>query len=221
MRVLFVGNSYTHANDLPGMLQDLACAAGNSLETASVTSGGKTLEWHWYNPETREAIDEGDWDFVVLQEHSQRPVEEPEKTLHAAIRLGARIRKVGATPMFYLTWARQHIPEMQDALIETYTRAAREIDAEVAPVGSAWRGALTASPELVLHTADRSHPNVLGTYLTACVFYATLFGETPVGLPNEFACGESVKMVIEEEMAATLQQAAWTAVKEFGKGGED
>jgi Domain of unknown function (DUF4886) len=218
MKVLFVGNSYTHCNDLPGMLQDLACAAGKSLETASVTSGGKTLEWHWYNPETRDAIDAGDWDFVVLQEHSQRPVEEPEKTLHAAIRLGARIRQAGAVPMFYLTWARQHVPEMQDALTETYLRAARELDAEVAPVGLAWRAALTASPDLVLHTADRSHPNILGTYLAACVFYATLFGETPVGLSNELPRDESVKLVIEKEQASTLQQAAWAAVKEFGGG---
>ena len=58
MKVLFIGNSYTYCNNLPGMLQDLSNAAGKTLETAMVASGGKTLEWHWYNPETLDAIDD-------------------------------------------------------------------------------------------------------------------------------------------------------------------
>ncbi len=215
MKVLFIGNSYTYCNNLPRMLVDLANAAGKTLETAMVTSGGKTLEWHWYNPETLDAIDAGQWDFIVLQDHSLRAIEEPESLRRAATKLVARIRKVYATPVLYITWARQHIPEMQGEITETYLRVAREIDALVAPVGPAWRRALTASPGLSLHVEDRSHPNMLGSYFAACVFYATLFGETPVGLSNKIGLSADVTAVVKKDRAILLQETAWASVQEI------
>ncbi len=215
MRILFIGNSYTYCNDLPGMLQGLSQASGNPITTAKVTSGGKTLEWHWYNPATLDSIAEACWDFVVLQDHSLRAVDEPIKLSSAAARLAGRIRAVNANPVLYLTWARQHIPEMQAAINQTYMRVAREIDAKVAPVGSAWRRALNSMPNLSLHVEDRSHPNMLGTYLTACVFFATLCEKTPVGLPNTFELSAGVTAVIKEDIARALQSTAWTSVQEL------
>ena len=216
MKVLFIGNSYTYYNNLPGMLQALSNAAGKTLETAMVTSGGKSLEWHWYNPETLDAIDKGQWDSIVLQDHSLRAVEEPDKLRSAVTKLAARIRKVDAIPLLYPTWARQHIPGMQDAITETYVRVAREIDAMVAPVGCAWRKARVASPGLSLHVEDRSHPSMLGSYLAACVFYATLFGETPVGVPNAFRLPDGVTAV-DKDKAVLLQETAWASVEELSK----
>ena len=37
----------------------------------------------------------------------------------------------------------------------------------------------------VLHDKDGSHPTLAGSYLAACVFFAVLFDETPVGIPAE------------------------------------
>lgn len=215
MNVLFIGNSYTYCNDLPGMLQDVSRACGKRVETAMVASGGKTLEWHWYNPATLDAIAEPGWDFVVLQEQSLGAVEEPEKLSRAAAKLSGRIRAVNATPVLYVTWARQHLPEMQAAITETTLRVAGEIDARPAPVGPAWRRALDATPELSLHVEDRSHPNILGTYLAACVFFATLFEESPVGLANEFGLSAGVTARIDPDIASALQKAAWASVQEL------
>jgi hypothetical protein len=215
MKTLFIGNSYTYCNNLPGMLRDLSNAAGKTVDTAAVTSGGKTLTWHWYNPESLETIAEGGWDFVVLQDQSLRAIEEPEKFRSAASRLAGKIHEVNATPVLYVTWARQHIPEMQDVITETYMRVAREIDAKLAPVGPAWRKALTATPGLSLHVEDRSHPSMLGTYLAACVFYGTLFDETPVGLANEFALSNSVMGMIDKDVVIALQKTAWASIQEF------
>lgn len=215
MKTLFIGNSYTQRNDLPKMLQDLSNAAGKTHETMMITSGGKTLEWHWYNPETLDAIDKGPWDFIILQDHSLRPVEEPDKLCSAVIKFAARIRKGNAIPVLYITWARQHIPEMQDAITEAYLHAAREINARVAPVGPAWRRTLAASPGLALYGVDRSHPSMLGSYLAACVFYATLFGETPVGLSNEIKLSDGVTAVVDKDRAVLLQKMAWASVQEL------
>ncbi len=146
MKVLFIGNSYTYCNNLPGMLQILSQASGKAMATASVTSGGQTLEWHCRNQGSLSAIAAADWDFVVLQDHSLCAVESPEKLRSAAGKLGDRIRAMNATPMLYVTWARQHMPEMQSAITKNYLSVAGEINAKLAPVGPAWRRVLDSLP---------------------------------------------------------------------------
>jgi len=212
MNVLFIGNSYTFCNGLPFMLGDLAKSRGRTVATRKVTKGGVTLRWHSRNPETLDAIAEGGWDFVVLQDQSLAPIERPDMLLGAAIDLAARIRSTGGEPVLYMTWARQHAPETQDAIADAYNRVGAEIDARVAPVGVAWGRSLAAHPGITLHTADRSHPTVEGSYLAACVFHATLLGETPVGLPNGFRAADDAAGAVGAEEAALLQKVAWASV---------
>ncbi|MFM9004523.1 MAG: hypothetical protein ACKOSR_03320, partial [Flavobacteriales bacterium] len=72
-RVLFLGNSYTSVNNLPAMTQACALSAGDSLIIDSNTPGGYTFEGHSTNAISLQKIALGNWDFVVLQEQSQRP----------------------------------------------------------------------------------------------------------------------------------------------------
>jgi hypothetical protein len=48
-------------------------------------------------------------------------------------------------------------------------------------VGLAFARALQERPELALNVQD-GHPTVQGTYLAACVIYATIFAKTPFGI---------------------------------------
>lgn len=208
-RILFIGNSYTYCNELPTMLAQLAAAGGKDVEVHQVTAGGVTLEWHAQNEATLAALCEA-WDFVVLQEHSIRPIQDTPKMAMAVAALQAVIASTGAQTVLYMTWARQHFPEMQAGLARVYAEIAREIGARVAPVGLAWEAALAADPSLALHTEDKSHPTPIGSYLTACVFYATFFGESPVGLPATLTtAGGEVLVEIPEAQARLVQSVAW------------
>jgi hypothetical protein len=213
IKALFIGNSYTYGNNLPVMVRELACAGGKDLETVMVASGGKSLAWHEVNRETVAAIDGGGWDFVILQDHSLQAIDEPEKLCRSVGRFAARIRKRSAIPVLFATWARKHLPEMQETIDAVYGRAAREHNARLAPVGAAWQRALAASPGLVLHQEDWSHPNWLGSYLAACVIVATLFGESPLGLPAATRLSEGVMAVVDQDIAAFLRKTAWASVQ--------
>ena len=212
MRALFIGNSYTYVNDLLGMAQSLARSAGKDLTCESVTSGGKSLAWHWYNPETLDTIAAEGWDWVALQDHSQQGIEHPEQLTSAATRLAGRVRKAGGKPILYVTWTREHIPEMQETITDAYRRAAEKAQARLAPVGPAFALVRVAHPDIQIYHADRSHPSWLGTYLAACVFYSALFETTPVGLSAEFPLQSGVKAVVESDIAKALQGAAWDAI---------
>jgi hypothetical protein len=93
------------------------------------------------------------------------------------------------------------------ALSGAYLTLASQLHAGVAPAGIAWHNALAANPKLVLHTADKSHPNPAGTYLTACVFFASIYGKNPIGLPGKIAG-------LAQRDAQALQTIAWQTVQQ-------
>lgn len=211
-RVLFLGNSYTDVNDLPHVFAELAASGGEHVGTRKVAPGGEDLSGHLTRPETRAALDAGPWDVVVLQEQSQVPASEQLRSQAmepAARSLVATIRALGARPILLETWAhRDGWPEngqadygsMQAAIEASYLAVAGELGVPVAPAGAAWRMVRLESPGLDLWQPDGSHPTTAGTYLAACVLYATIFQRSPVGLRS--AAG------LPSETAQLLQSAA-------------
>jgi len=132
LNVLFIGNSYTAANDLPSMVEGLADAAGGrKIEVDRHLVGGCTLERHVKEKKAIDKIHAKKWDAVVLQEQSLRPVLGRQSMHEYARLLDAEIKQQGAKPVFYLTWARQHIPDMQEgadpATSPDYARAMYQI----------------------------------------------------------------------------------------------
>jgi len=244
LRVLFVGNSYTGVNDLPSLVRALAAAdrGARPVAIARALQGGAQLQWHWtgkgrggkpMRSDVRAVIDKGNFDFVVIQEQSQMSAILPAVTLKYARLLCQAVRKRGAMPVMYMTWARKGVmkdprggshpawtPErMQAAIAATYTRAGKEGRALVAPVGLAWAAVRKARPKLALHARDGSHPSIHGSYLAACVFHAVLTGRTPVGLPVRLTvkAGSRARTLadIPPADARFLQETAQQTVKAF------
>ena len=115
LKVLFIGNSYTSVNDLPSLLAALAEAAGGRrIETDQRLIGACTFERHVKDWKAIEKIRERKWDVVILQENSLQPILNRESMHRYARILHTEISNQGAKTVFYLTWARQHIPQMQD-----------------------------------------------------------------------------------------------------------
>jgi hypothetical protein len=218
LRVLFIGNSYTFYNGGMGSLvQSLANSAKNPrrFEFVEVTKGGQSLEGHWKDGKALGEIRKGNWDYVVLQDHSLRPIEDRTKMYQFARMFDAEIRKTGAKTVFYETWARKNKPDTFANIIQAYTGLAKELSATVAPAGLAWQKVLTANPNLPLHIADLSHPTPAGSYLNACVFYQTFFGQSPEGLPRTLKTAAGKLLVDLPESEATLLQKA--AAESCGK----
>ena len=206
LKMLFVGNSFTARNDLPGLIAKLAAARGKSLEHHLISAGGASLRTHWNAGEARKAIEKGHYDRVVLQEQSTLPVKNA-KRMHENVRLfDEAIKAAGSTTVLYMTWARLNAPESQQAITDAYLGIGQELGATVVPVGLAWQRFLGKHDQPILHDKDQSHPTLAGSYLAACVFLAVLFEESPVGVDAEVAG-------LSEKDVALLQKAAWQECK--------
>jgi hypothetical protein len=180
--VLFIGNSFTARNDLPGLIARLAAAHGIELKHRLISVGGASLRTHWNKGEAAEAIRHGRYDYVVLQEQSTLPVKNAARMKENVRLFDEAIRTAGSKTALYMTWARRHAPETQAAITEAYASVGREVGATVVPVGVAWQQFLRKHDRPALHDKDGSHPSRAGSYLAACVFLAALFGRSPAGL---------------------------------------
>lgn len=198
-RALFLGNSYTAYNSLANLTVDLSGSAGFELEVASNTPGGYTLEGHSTNANSLALIEQGNWDFVILQEQSQRPsfpyAQVQADVFPYATALDELILASNecAETVFYMTWGREEgdagncanwppvctYEGMDDLLRERYVEMGEMNDALVSPVGAVWRYLRENNPELQLFAGDGSHPSAAGSYAAACTFFTVLFRENP------------------------------------------
>jgi hypothetical protein len=191
LRVLFIGNSYTYVNDLPGMLTSIAASAGTSptIATDEVVQGGATLSDHWDAGAAQARINERTWSHVVLQGQSLEPTYPGTGFAEPAVAFGQLAADAGARPTLFVTWARApndpsynsydmlNADEMQDVLTGAYAGVAKQLPGSILScVGEAFRTSLHDHPDIVLHQTDFSHPTVAGTYLAACTFYVALTG---------------------------------------------
>lgn len=212
-RILFIGNSFTNRNDLPGMISQLAIAADKTcqIETERSIANGAALKTHWDRGAARELIRKAVWDFVVLQEQSTLPLKNRQRMHEYVTLFNDEIMQHGGKTALYLTWARRDTFERQDELSDAYLTIGRKLGAVVVPVGVALQRVLEGHPDIELHDRDKSHPNAAGSYLAACVFVATLLGINPVGLPADIAALRK----LPESTARVLQEMAWHTSKPF------
>ena len=198
-RVLFIGNSLTYANDLPGMVATLAKAAGRPIHVESVALPDFGLAEHWHQGDARRAIARGEWTYVVLQQGPSALPESRRTLIDYVKRFHNEIKASGAKTGLYMVWPSQQRRGDFSGVSRSYRAAASEVGATLMPVGDAWREAWAADSRLALYGPDGFHPSQMGTYLAALVIYRQLTGTAPPVLPVFGATADQ---------AALLQQAA-------------
>ena len=226
--VLFIGNSYTFYNDLPGLVQGFASASGCTINVQSETPPGIGFAEH-VEGGAAAAIGRDNWDVVVLQNQSQRaglPLEDVEaQSLPHALTLAAWVEE-NHNPtrlVLYATWGRRdgdtencsYYPQVctfdgqTESLFAGYSLYASETGADLSPVGLAWRlvveDAQAPFDSELLWAPDGSHPTLRGSYLAAAALYESVTQHRP----ESFAGGLSLPE------AAYLRRTAAQALDEL------
>ena len=229
--VLFIGNSFFYYNNsMHGHFNSLVSAANKDykIRSTSATISGSGLSWHnveaYFSPEgvgsysflpgNKVVFNPPDrklFDLAVMLDCSQCPVHPTLRPVffEYAKKHSDTVRKHGAEPVLFMSWAYTEKPDMIDGLADAYTQAGNENNALVIPAGLAFAAALKQRPDFKLIVADGRHPTLAGTYLSACVSYAALFKRSPVGL--SYTAG------LEQADATFLQTVAWDTVQAYYK----
>lgn len=180
-RVLFVGNSLTYVNDLPGMVARISATLGTPVETHSVVHPDYGLEDHWNDGVVQRMLADQRWDIVVLQQGPSSLPESGTNLVEFAGRFARLIRARGACPAVYMVWAEAAYPRSFDAVRDHHRQAADSAHAQFLPAGEAWRAAWRRDPAFAFYSPDGLHPTPLGTYVAALTITAALTGRSPLG----------------------------------------
>ncbi len=209
LSVLFLGNSLTAENDLPGMVAALADAAGvDRFRYDEVTIGGASLEDHWNDGRAVEAIEGARWDIVVLQQGPSSLSSSRLNLIEWAGRFAEKIRERGGRPALYMVWP--PLGGDWDGSTRSYTDAAVAVDGMLFPAGEALR-AIHAEGGIALFAADQFHPSRVGTYLAALVIMGGLTERSTEGL----SLLQSI-VDLPASQSARLERAADQANRDLG-----
>ena len=195
--VLYIGNSYTSVNNLPELTLMMMLSSGDSIDYQMSAPGGCTFQQHC--AVSSSYIQQGNWDYVVLQEQSQLPSFPEDQFMQECYPYAASLCSMiqeynpGARSIFYMTWGRrngdqQNCPYysplctyqgMDSLLYLRYMMMAEDNHAWVSPVGATWHYIRDHYPAEELYQSDESHPSYLGSYVAACCFYTLFTGRNP------------------------------------------
>jgi hypothetical protein len=217
--VLFLGNSLTYYNEIPGMTSAIAAREKRPLLVDAVTRSGVPLEQLWNDTVALKKLWLDRWDYVVVQGGGggAGPLANADVFNRYLTLFADEIRKSGATPLFYQVWSLKQPVEHQAASLAT----AKRNQMRVVPVGMAWHELLRIGRFKRLDW-DTVHPDALGAYLIACTVYSTIYGKSAKGAVHDFthlAISHEVsddalrEQSINDEDARALQDAAWWAVQ--------
>ena len=209
-RILFIGNSLTYVNDVPGILQALAdSAGGEKLAVKTVAFPNYAVIDHWLDGSAQREIDKGGWAYVVLQQ-GWTPAGVCRDTLRLATKLfSERIRKAGGRPALYEPWGSEIRASQNQFLwsIESYRLAAKDVDGLLFPVAEAWLATWKRDPSIYMYE-DGLHANPTGSYLAALVMYTRIFNRSPIGLPRRLVTLSGGVISVDAATARALQEAA-------------
>lgn len=210
LRVLWLGNSHTFLWDVPGLVAQMyRSQAERGLEIHAVTKGGASLPAILAVPEAVQAIEDGDWSVLILQEGSYVANLRHDLQAEYLQTVLRRIDEPSARVILYQNWAyagrlvpdrlRSYADATDDPegfmrLYEGYyadpplTRQAA-LDARFTDLARqigaevAFAGqAIWAgqSAELALISHDGNHLEPDGAIVAAATIYRTLFGVPPL-----------------------------------------
>jgi hypothetical protein len=231
--MLWVGNSFFYYNNSMhnhvGQLLRASSEGARGWRQVSATISGSGLNWHdmeahfkpggmgsySFTPKNEVVFNTGDrarpklFDAVLMMDCSQCPIHPQLSKLffESVARDAAIVRRHGAEPILFMSWAYQDAPEMTAALADAYSRAAAAGQMRVVPAGPAFARSVALRPDIGLYAADKRHPSLAGTYLAAATVLASVYRIAPTG--NRYSAG------LPPDVAAHLQQVATDTVREF------
>lgn len=217
LKVLCIGNSFTYYCGTPAMLKEIAWSEGHFIDISASLKGGWTMAKHLSLETTDDMIAEGGWDYMFLQDQSLVPakVGRDPKGMAQQIRemeaVAVKVRTLSpeCKAVVENTWAYWKYDfgsfKSLDDFDKNGKKGAKILakavgNAEVSPIGQAFRIVRAERPDINLYHTDKHHQSVLGSYLKSCVNYLVLYGQP---------FGDSVSdCLLDPETAAYLRSVA-------------
>ncbi len=224
IKILFIGNSYTYRNHMPIIFSKIAKSNGKNVEVNWCVKGKTSFYRHSLRKQVYKAISWKKWDYVVLQGSSRDMLKDSltyhEKTMPGLNRMIDSIQKNHDKTklVFYMTWSyRKGYKKLSDSnthfkmirrISSKYKEIAEKYQSKLSPVGLIWEKLYFKHNIKNLYQPDNAHPSKLGSFVTACSFFSTIFNEPVKQTPADY---------ISIPKQNRIKKLVWESFIEFNK----
>ncbi|WP_264787949.1 T9SS type A sorting domain-containing protein [Aureispira anguillae] len=221
-KVLFIGNSITYFNNMPFTFEAIANSLGDTTAVTMYAPGGTGFLNHVGDANVYNHFRQEEWDYVVLQPGSG----DSGGAAVGGTPVGTTVQRINilldsiyvhspcAKVLFYeisngvtgnTTAALTNYNAIMDLIKSNVEYFSDSTALGFAPVGEAFRTAWNNNPnDLLWGSYGDIHPNAKGSYLAACVFYASIFQKP--------STGTTISNTLTALEASSFQQLADTLV---------
>lgn len=206
--VLFIGNAYSGVNDLPGVVEALLDSAGpRPNHTQGEILIGLALKDHWVLGTGKQFIDQGGWNYVIMQQGPSIGSGFPSLVQYAKL-FAQEIRAAGAKPGLWEVWPIPKTLNNFDGISATYQAAADSMGGLFIPAADTWQQAWMLDSSLKFYQADNATASPLGTYALAITIAAELSHKDPDVFPDAVNTRSGETIVVDSRSAALIKYAA-------------
>ena len=182
--ILFLGNSHTQRNDVPGTVAAMLRAGTPRIDATVATAPGLLhLNERATHGPTLALLRSQHWDVVVMQAQNYSLSGTTAYPNDGSVALVREVVEQGGLPILYAEWPRRDIDETE-IILDAYRAIAVQEPACLPPVPEVWDHALAEDPQLELYNADGNHAEPAGAYLASLVLYAAISGGEVALLPD-------------------------------------
>lgn len=174
-RILFVGNSLTYFNDLPKLVDREAARKGHGAWTTMLAYPNYAILDHWADGKVQNLIEDGDYDFVVIQQGPSSQAFGREVLFEYGKKLSDLCRAYDAQLAFFMVWPSREYYYTFDGVITNHREAAIATGSMLCPVGEVWKKHFDETSDFSYYGPDGFHPSLKGSEVAAEVIVKTLF----------------------------------------------
>ncbi|GAB4244585.1 MAG: hypothetical protein Tsb0034_22860 [Ekhidna sp.] len=173
--LLFVGNSLTYYNDLPGLVKQEAKQKGIKVKTKQLAYPNYAIEDHLNDGEVQQLLKKEVYDYVIIQQGPSSQAEGRRMLFESGGILKKLCSESGAELVYYMVWPSRTYYHTFDGVIKNHREAAKANDALLCPVGEVWKAHFDKTGDFSYYGPDGFHPSMKGSEVAAEVIVQTLF----------------------------------------------
>ena len=174
-KLLFVGNSLTYTNNLPGLVKDAAKERDITIETRMLAYPNYAIIDHWADGQVQILIESKEYDYVIIQQGPSSQQEGYRWLLNNGAEYAALCADNDAKLAYYMVWPALEFYHTFDKVIANYSAAARANNAILCPVGQVWKDYQDQTNDFSYYGPDDFHPSLKGSKVAAQVIANSLF----------------------------------------------
>ena len=175
--ILFIGNSLTYANDIPGLVAQLGKENGAEITTEMIAHPDYTLEDHWNSGQLQNYLAGKHYDFVIVQQGACGPDDDRIILMDFGTRISRLCKKNNSRLAFFMVWPDFSNLHTFDRVIRNYNDAAIATNALLCPIGQLWRQHFLETGNYSYYSSDKFHPSKKGSKVAALIIFETLLND--------------------------------------------